>query len=166
MGKPRNPVLVLVIALPLLAVAGSFVSLALALARGDTELPKNYHWEGGAFDRDQELEARAARLGIGATLAFDPAAGQCVLALHGAAAAGPATLRLGLVHPTEAALDRQLLLRLEGGRYRAACSVLPPAHWWLELADEQDNWLVRGRLHGDLHLPVRIGAAAAAAEAR
>jgi hypothetical protein len=159
MRKPANPVLVLVIALPLLAVAGSFVSLALAVTRGDSELPKNYHWEGGALDRDDEQRARAARLGIGATLDFDPATGQCTLVLRGAA---PATLRLTLVHPTVSSLDRHVLLQSSAGRYLAPCSALPAAHWWLELADEQDGWLLRSRLHGDLHEPVQLGVAAAA----
>ncbi len=158
MRKPANPVLALVIALPLLAVVGSFVSLALAVMRGDSELPKNYHWEGGALDRDDAQQARAARLGIGATLGFDPATGQCTLLLRGAA---PAALHLTLVHPTESNLDQHLLLQLRGDRYRTPCSALPAAHWWLELADEQDGWLLRRRLHGDLHEPVQLGTALA-----
>jgi hypothetical protein len=158
MRKPANPVLVLVIALPLLAVAGSFVSLALAVTRGDGELPKNYHWEGGALDRDDEQQARAARLGVGATLDIDPATGQCTLVLRGAA---PAVLRLTLAHPTVTSLDRQVLLYPSGDHYAAPCSTLPAAHWWLELSDEQDGWLLRGRLHGDLHEPVQLGVAAA-----
>lgn len=158
MRKPANPVLVLVIALPLLAVIASFVSLALAVTRGDSELPKNYHWEGGALDRDQESQARAARLQIAGTLGFDPASGQCTLLLRGAA---PAALRLTLTHPTVASLDRHMLLHPSGDRYAAPCSALPDAHWWLELSDEQGGWLLRGRLHGDLHEPVQLGAATA-----
>jgi uncharacterized protein len=159
MRKPANPVLILVIALPLLAVAGSFVSLALAVTRGDSELPKNYHWEGGALDRDEALQAQAARLGIGATLGFDAATGQCTLMLRGAA---PATLRLTLAHPTVTSLDRHVLLYPSGDRYVAPCSAVPAAHWWLELADGQDGWLLRGRLHGDLREPVQLGVALAA----
>jgi hypothetical protein len=158
MRKPANPVLILVIALPLLAVAGSFVSLALAVTRGDSELPKSYHWEGGALDRDGEWQARAARLHIGGTLGFDAATGQCTLVLRGAA---PAQLRLTLAHPTETSLDRHILLQPSGEHYAAPCSALPAAHWWLELADEQDGWLLRSRLHGDLHAAVQLGAAMA-----
>lgn len=162
MHKPANPVLVLVITLPLLAVAGSFVSLALAVTRGDSELPKNYHWEGGALDRDQQLQARAAQLGISATLGFDPAMGQCTLLLRGPApGAAPAALRLTLAHPTVTSLDRHVLLNLSGDHYAAPCSALPAAHWWLELSDEQDGWLLRSRLHGDLHEPVLLGTALA-----
>jgi hypothetical protein len=138
-------------------VAGSFVSLALAVTRGDSELPKNYHWEGGALDRDDALQARAARQRIGGTLGFDPATGQCTLSLHGAA---PAELRLTLVHPTVTGLDRHLLLHPSGDHYAAPCSAVPAAHWWLELADEPDGWLLRARLHGDLRDPVPLGVAA------
>ena len=154
MRKPSNPVLVLVIALPLLAVAGSFVSLALAVTHGDKELPKNYHWEGGDFDRDQQREALAAQRGIGATLQFDALTQRCVVTLHGAA---PATLRLALTHPTDGAADLHLTLPRAGDRYSAPCSAPPPAHWWLELADDQAGWLLRGRLHGDLSEPVQVG---------
>lgn len=158
MRRPANPVLALVIALPLLAVVASFVLLALAVTRGDSELPKNYHWEGGALDRDQELQARAARLGIGATLSFDAATQECTLMLRGAA---PAALRLTLAHPTVTSLDRHVLLNPSGDHYAAPCSALPAAHWWLELSDGQDGWLLRGRLHGDLHEAVQLGAALA-----
>lgn len=160
MRSPANPVLVLVIALPLLAVVGSFASLALALTRGDSELPKNYHWEGGALDREQERMTRAAQLGIGATIAIDPLAQRCTVALHGAA---PAALRLTLTHPTSTGADRAVTLARHGTSYSAPCPALAAAHWWLELADDQEQWLLRARLHGDLQEPSALGAAAARA---
>ncbi|MBS0387270.1 MAG: FixH family protein [Proteobacteria bacterium] len=155
MRKPSNPVLVLVIALPLLAVAGSFVSLALAVTRGDSELPKDYHWEGKDFDRDQQREALAAQRGIGATVGFDARTQRCVVTLHGAA---PPTLRLALTHPTQSAADLHRTLQRADGRYSAPCAAPPAAHWWLELADDQAGWLLRARLHGDLSEPAQVGA--------
>jgi len=155
MRKPSNPVLVLVVALPLLAVAGSFVSLALAVTRGDKELPKDYHWEGGDFDRDQQREALAVQQGIGATVGFDPLTQRCTVTLHGAA---PATLRLALTHPTDSGADLRLTLPRADGRYSTPCAAPPAAHWWLELADDQAGWLLRARLHGDLSEPVQVGA--------
>jgi hypothetical protein len=158
MRKPSNPVLVLVITLPLLAVVGSFVSLALAVTRGDSELPKDYHWEGGALERDEALQSRASRLHVAGTIGFDQATQRCTVVLHGAASAtAPATLRLTLTHPTVTNLDRHVLLHPSGDRYAAPCTAPPDAHWWLELADEQDGWLLRGRAHGDLREPVQVG---------
>jgi uncharacterized protein len=167
MNKRANPVLWLVIALPLLAVAASLASLALAVTRGDPELPKDYHWEGAALDRDQQRLALAAQQGIGATVGFDAARGLCTATLTGAA---PATLRLSLVHPSDPHADRRLELTRTGTgpgndaapgmgtRYAVACASPPAAHWWLELADDQGRWLLRGRAQGALDPPIRLGA--------
>jgi uncharacterized protein len=162
MRQDANPVLWLVIALPLLGVAGSIASLALAVTRGDSELPKSYHWEGDDLERDRQLQAAALRLGVGAAIEFDAAAGRCAVALRSLAPGpAPAGLRLTLTHPTDPAADRRVDLRLEGGRYVAPCAPLPAAHWWLELADDQGRWLLRGRALGDLQPAVRLGAGAA-----
>jgi hypothetical protein len=165
--QDANPVLWLVIALPLLGVAGSIASLALAVTRGDSELPKSYHWEGADLERDRQLQALALRLGIGATIDIDGVAGRCAVALRsGAPGPPPAGLRLVLTHPTDPAADRRVELRLEGGRYVAPCAPLPAAHWWLELADDQGRWLLRGRVLGDLRQAVRLGAGAAVPQER
>jgi hypothetical protein len=156
MNKRANPVLWLVIGLPLLAVAGSFISLALATSRGDPELPKDYHWEGAALDRDQARLALAAQRGIGATVAYDAGAGRCSVALRGAA---PPALRLALVHPVDPRSDLRLELRRTGANYAAACPPLAAAHWRLEVADDAGEWLLRGRTQGALLEPVRLGAA-------
>ena len=153
--RPANPVLWLVIALPLLAVVASLASLALAVTRGDPELPKDYHWEGAALDRDQQRLARAARAGIGATISYRADTQRCAIALHGAA---PAQLRLDLVHPTDPRADRRLTLVPTGAAYEADCTGLPAAHWWLEVSDETGLWMLRGRTAGQLQPAVQLGA--------
>lgn len=154
MNKRANPVLWLVIGLPLLAVAASLASLALAMSRGDPELPKDYHWEGAALDRDQERLALAAQRGIAATIGFDAARGLCTVTLQGAA---PEVLRLSLVHPVDPRADRHLELVHTAAGYAVPCTALPAAHWRLELADGQERWLLRGRAQGALQPPVRLG---------
>ena len=156
MRQPANPVLWLVIVLPLLAVAGSIASLTLAFTRGDEELPKIYHWEGAALERDQQQQELARRLGIGATIGFDAAAGRCAVALHVPAPA-PAALLLTLTHPTATAGDRRIRLERQGEGYLAPCPPLPMAHWWLELTDAEGHWLLRGRVLSDLRRPVSLG---------
>jgi uncharacterized protein len=158
MNRRANPVLWLVIALPLLAVVASLASLALAVTRGDPELPKDYHWEGAALERDQQRLALAAERGIGATIRYQPADGSCMVSVRGAA---PDTLRLALVHPVDPRADRRLTLARTGDTYRGRCGVLPPAHWWLELADGQEQWLLRARTQGGLLQPVELGAGSA-----
>jgi hypothetical protein len=150
----RNPVLWLVIALPLLAVAASLASLALAVSRGDPELPKDYHWEGAALERDQQRLSLAAQQGISATIGFDAARGLCTVSLQGAA---PGALRLSLVHPADPSADRRLELTRAGASYAGRCAPLAAAHWRLELSDDQGVWLLRGRAQGTLQQPVRLG---------
>jgi hypothetical protein len=144
-GTPQaraNPVLWLVIALPLLAVVAGLGSWALAVTRGDRELPSSYHWEGGALDRDDARRAAAAALGLRATLRVDEATQRCVVTLQGAA---PAALRLDMTHPTNQAADRHVLLQGAAGVYSGQCEGVNAAHWWLQLADQQGSWLLRGR---------------------
>jgi uncharacterized protein len=154
-NRPANPVLWLVIALPLLAVAASLASLALAVTRGDPELPKDYHWEGAALDSDQQRLATAAQQGIGATISYQADTQHCTVALHGAA---PAQLRLDLVHPTDPRADRRVTMARTGSFYSADCGGLPAAHWWLEISDEAGGWMLRGRTAGRLQPPVQLGA--------
>jgi len=152
-NRPANPVLWLVIALPLLAVVASLTSLALAVTRGDPELPKD--WEGAALDRDQQRLTLAASEGITATISYRPDTQHCAIALHGAA---PAQLRLDLVHPTDPRADRRLTLARAGESYEADCAGLPVAHWWLEVSDDTGRWMLRGRTVGRLQPPVQLGA--------
>jgi len=154
-----NPVLWLVIALPLLAVVASFGSLAVAVTRGDRELPTSYHWEGNALDRDDAARAAAAALGLHATLRVDAASQRCLVSLQGAA---PPALRLDLTHPTDQAADRHLLLQRAGDLYSAPCAGLSAAHWWLQLADPQGKWLLRARVDPSAAAPATAGAPGAA----
>jgi len=151
----RNPVLWLVIALPALAVVASFWSLALALSRGDRELPASYHWEGGGLEADAAHLGRAAALGLRAELRVDAATQRCSVTLQGAA---PAALRLDLTHPTTQGSDRHVLLQESGGSYSAACASLPGAHWWIQLSDARGSWLLRARTSGALQAPLTLKA--------
>ena len=148
-----NPVLWLVIALPALAVVASFWSLALALSRGDRELPASYHWEGGGLEADAARLGRAAALGLGAELRVDAATQRCSVTLRGVS---PAALRLDLTHPTAQESDRHVLLQGSGGQYSASCAALPGAHWWIQLSDASGSWLLRARTSGALQAPLTL----------
>lgn len=139
----RNPVLWLVIGLPLLAVAGSVTSLLLAVGGDDAPLPERYHWEGSQLDADEARLDAAARRGISGSFGFDSATGECRVVLRGAA---PPELQLNLAHGTLARLDQHVLLRRSDDAYVGHCEPLGAGHWWLELADASRSWLIRWRL--------------------
>jgi hypothetical protein len=79
--------------------------------------------------------------------------------LHGAA---PPALLLTLTHPTQQGADRHVRLLPVGTVYAANCAALPAAHWWVQLADEQGQWLLRARVQGALQSPAALDSAAPA----
>jgi hypothetical protein len=139
----RNPVLWLTIVLPLLAVAGSAVSLLLAVGGNDAPLPERYHWEGSQLDADEARLDAAARRGVSAAFSVDATTGECRVVLRGAA---PADLRLQLTHATLSRLDQHVVLQRAGDAYVGRCAPLGKGHWWLELADADGSWLIRERI--------------------
>ena len=132
--------------LPGCAVAGSFVSLYLAMHGGDAPLPAAYHWEGHALDADQARQDQARQLGIAALVQFDAATGQCSVRLQGDA---PGELHVDLAHPTLSADDRHWVMKREGDSYRGECASLPKAHWWVQIGDAAGRWQLRARVKGD-----------------
>jgi uncharacterized protein len=157
----KNPVLLLVIGLPLAAVLGSFASLAVTLAHQDTELPEQYHWEGFQLDRDFSRSAQAAQLGVTATLRGIAATGRCEIDLT-IAGRPPDQLRLTLAHATRGDLDQHIELRRVADRnsYVGSCKALPEGHWRIELTDAAQSWSIRDSTR-DILQPVRIDATTA-----
>jgi len=145
----KNPVLMLAIGLPALAVLGSFASLAVTLGHPDTELPEQYHWEGFQLDRDFSRSERAMALGVRATLNDVARTGDCSINLQ-IAGQPPEQLSLTLAHATVATLDRHIdFLREPGsGRYVAQCKAIAEGHWRLELTDGARSWSVRDSVKG------------------
>jgi hypothetical protein len=154
----KNPALLLVIALPALAVLASFASLAVTLAHPDSELPEQYHWEGFQLDRDFSRAERASALGIRAELHNFGGAGACeiTLTMRGTA---PQSVKLMLAHATQSSLDQRLTLARtsapsEASRgkasYATLCRAIPSAHWRLELTDASETWSIRGSVRGSL----------------
>jgi hypothetical protein len=154
MLRIRNPVLVLALGIPLLAVIASFLTLFLAIAKPDGELPEQYHWEGFKLDRDFEQSKRAAALNVRATVTRTQA-GICRLELS-VKDTPPAALTLVLTHATQPGHDRTLnltraSLKHEGASYEAPCVPVPNAHWRVSLSDDQGAWSLRQYTVGALN---------------
>ena len=154
----KNPVLMLMIGLPLTAVLGSFASLALTLAHEDTELPEQYHWEGFQLDRDFSRSEEAARLGVQATLRNVASTGQCGIDLS-IAGVPPEQLHLTLAHATRADFDQRIVFHraADGNTYAGHCRAIPEGHWRIELTDAAQTWSVRDSTRA-ISQPVRIDA--------
>lgn len=131
----------LLILLPACAVVASLVTLWLAISSADSLVVDDYYREGRAINRTIARDARAAELGLVATI--DRAPDGVRLSLHaGQAIDWPATLELRLVHATRAEHDRSIVMRSIGaGHYVASGEALPQAgRWTLHLESPANDW--------------------------
>jgi hypothetical protein len=146
-----NPVVLLIIALPLAAVVASVGTAVLAVSRGDPPLPDQYHWEGDKLDHDFAQSRRAAQLNVHATLDLQPQHGVCHLALT-LDGTPPSAVDVALIHVSKPALDRHLrfLATAVASVYSAPCAPLAPARWHVELSDPINSWSFRSAAAGQL----------------
>jgi hypothetical protein len=144
-----NGGLVLIIGLPLLAIAASVGTATVAFLRGDPTLPDEYHWEGMKLDRDFSDSQRAFDLNVQAVLHISPAMGTCRVTLR-MDAAPPPVIDLTFIHGTRPDLDRHVQLTQRGGGYEAPCGPMPEGHWHVELRDAAGTWSVREDVVGTL----------------
>jgi hypothetical protein len=147
----RNPVFVLIWALPAAAVIAGVATLLIALEDADRALPASYHWEGARLDEDFVRARRAAQLGVAASFDLSAASGRCTVTLTPAVDAD--ALELRLTHGSDAGLDRMMRLTRAGdvaGAYHTPCTPAPRGRWRVALADAAGSWALRGAADGPL----------------
>jgi hypothetical protein len=155
------------IVVPVVAVLASALTLYLAYAGREPELPAQYAWEGATLDRDLERGARARALGVGLTLDLGTADLVRARLEMASDAAAPESLRLRLTHATLPQLDRELQLVREAGAtrdYVARIEPLPKGHWLVQV-ESGEEWRVRGEFDAPVPL-VALGTAGGAGAAR
>lgn len=154
------------------AVFAGVGMVVVAALNPEHELPAQYHWEGPQLERDYARAARAAALGVQATLDASGTESTCRLSLR-IPGSPPDALMLRLTHATRPSLDRVLTLQrtATGGTdgsvdYVAPCTPPPPGGGWrIELAPQDAAWLVRHQTTGSL-VDVTLEGATEGAEAR
>jgi len=129
---------------PAAAVVMGIVMVVLAVRSDDGLVVDDYYKRGLAINQVLDREARAAALGLVATLSFSPDRDRVrvLLSIEGQRAA-PATLRL--VHPTRAGQDQTVALAPgAGGVLEGALARVPPGTWRLVLEDPAGAWRLTG----------------------
>ena len=138
----REPWPWFLISIPALAIIGGGVTLWLALHSNNSLVVDDYYREGRAINRVIARDQEAARLGLRARI--DDGGDGLRLTLQASAAATefPATLRLRMVHATDAGRDREITLRALGpGSYLGAGEHLPTdSRWSLIIEDPALRW--------------------------
>lgn len=145
-GTPwhREPFVWLLIALPLAAVVGGFVTLALAIQSDDGLVVDDYYRKGREINRVLARDDAALRYGLASDLEFDAERRLVRARLSGdPSLARPARLHLRLFHATRGGFDRELDLdRTPDGSYHALLPPLAPGRWHVQL--EAADWRLVG----------------------
>lgn len=140
----KEPMVLLVAGIPLIAVIWGFFMLKMALESKDSLVSDSYYKDGVSYTENVEVDAKAKALNIQAQLTIsDSNAG---LSLQGefGELAEPESLQLKLIHPTLQENDADIFLQRVGpGQYAGINeSELPQRrHIWLQSAEQ--GWRVR-----------------------
>jgi hypothetical protein len=143
MSAAREPMVWLVVALPLATVAAGVALVAIALDAPDATGADAVRRTGQQQTADLGPDLAAARGRYAATLTL--ADGRVAVVLDGAA---PRDLTVVLRHPGDASRDRSVALAAHDGRRWSAPVDVATAHDWnLELVPGDGAWRLVGRLH-------------------
>lgn len=136
----REPYVWLLIAFPLLAVVGGFITLGLAIESNDGLVVDDYYREGLMINRVLKRDQKAAGLGLKAELKFSPEWNRFSINLRGNPGfRAPGSLRVSFLHATRKGFDRHLTVRnLGNNSYTAGFHPLIRGHWYIQI--ETDDW--------------------------
>ncbi|NIP72553.1 MAG: FixH family protein [Gammaproteobacteria bacterium] len=135
------------ILIPGSAVLASIATVILAMRNPDGLVVDDYYRQGLAINRVLERDRRARTLGLAARVRLEPAAREVHLTLQARAGTSPRALRLRLIHPTRANMDREIRLHSTGeDEYAGRIDPLEPGNWHVQLEPGDGAWRLTGRL--------------------
>jgi hypothetical protein len=145
----RQPMVWLIIAIPLAAVVMGVTTIILAVVSDDGMVTDDYYRRGLEINRSLERDRAAVVYGLNADVEFDPDERVVEVRLRAESAFRfPDRMQLSLSHSTRSGLDRSLTLaRAAAQTYQARLPELAMGRWYLQLHAEA--W----RLNGVLKMP-------------
>jgi hypothetical protein len=148
----REPMVWLVVALPLASVIAGFTTLVLAVRSGGSDaVPAEVRRTAQIQVQDMAADQRALREGLAANLVLDVQTGALELRLVPASSQPPAQLVLHLAHPQRAAADREVRLTRSGAGWYGRIEPQRMHAWNLRLTPPDARWRLLGRLEADAH---------------
>lgn len=157
----REPLVWMVVGIPLSAVLMGGVTLALAITTFDGMVSDDYYKQGMQINRLMERDALARRHELSSLVLLGPQGGIVEVHLEGNTGfEAPEIVSMNLFHATRPGLDREVVLRRSAaGTYLAARPELARGRWYLQL--EADGWRLKGELEGTREArELRLGRAA------
>jgi hypothetical protein len=136
---------------PVTVIVAGAITVWLAIESDDGLVADDYYKQGLAINEVLHRDDHAARLGLRASILFNPDAGRVrVLLRSDAEGPGPAAVRLRILHPTRAGEDQTLpLVASSPGVFDGAVGELSRGRWLLHLEDNGRTW----RLTGEMVVP-------------
>jgi len=142
----RQPLVWMLIVIPLSAVLGGISMIYLAVTTDDGLVDDDYYRLGKEINLSLERDLEAKRLGLQAQFNIDTDKGIVLLTLNNNTQAS--TLKLSLLHATRANHDQHIDLTLTpGGQHHGLVEKLIPGKWYVQLHTQE--W----RLSGELQSP-------------
>jgi hypothetical protein len=158
----REPLVWLIIGLPLTAVVAGLTTLYIAVVTRDGMVTDDYYQHGLAINQYLDRDHAAARLGLKAQLHLDAATASVVVRFVETApgVSLPDSIALHWMYATRSGHDHtEKLVKWRDGAYRAAIPTLLSGHWYVRI--EAQDW----RLQGSMHMPEDSGLSLAAPNA-
>jgi hypothetical protein len=128
-----------VIAIPASSVLLGITLVTIATMHRAELVNDDWSKDGLAINKRFDRQHKAQEMGLNAHLTLDYALNRIQLDLQHAESSP--TLRLELLHPTRANLDRSLeMIRTPAGTYIATLATLPQGRYYLRLTDQERQW--------------------------
>ncbi|WP_430462131.1 FixH family protein [Thalassolituus sp. LLYu03] len=138
----KEPMVLLVAGIPLIAVVWGMVMLKLALDSKDSLVSDSYYKDGVSYTENLAADDKAKRLQVTADATFT--LDEISVVIAGYLDEKPQTLQLQLIHPTLQEKDATVLLqRMDDGTYKGVNEIYLPErrHLWLQSGEQ--GWRVR-----------------------
>jgi uncharacterized protein len=146
----REPMMALVLGLPMLSMVAGFSLLGIAINAGGADaIPQEVRRTGKAQVGSIAADARAEALGLRAQLRVDRSTGAVALDFVEGRIADDDRLALRLIHPTAAAGDIEVPLVRHNAGYIGRMDATRRHDWKVELAPVDQDWRLIARLAAD-----------------
>lgn len=143
-----QPLVWMLIAIPLSAVLGGISMIYLAVTTDDGLVKDDYYKYGKQINLVLERDIEAKRIGLTGQFDFEPKTGVVLVKLESKINKLPPTILLELLHATRAGQDQSVeLIFTAENSYHGLIKELAPGRWYVQLTTPQ--W----RLNGELKNP-------------
>ncbi len=153
----KEPLVWLILGIPMLSVFWGVVMITLAVDSKDSLVSDSYYKDGVNYTENVNMDNKAKRLQLSATLVFVDDMARLVL--DGYLDEEPNSLVLNLIHPTLQEQDSSIFLqRTEESTYTGVSEITLPARRRLWLQSPEQGWRLRSSGHINANQVIQLNA--------